>query len=199
MASLTISRRFEVAAPPERVWSYLTTPDLVVTCLPGAALVSSSEDGRTHEGTVAVKLGAMTVSYRGTATFEAVDAGARTLRVKGKGREKTGAGSAEMTMQATVVGKDGAASEVALEASASVSGRIVTLGRGMIEVVSEQVLSEFAACLSEKLAGGNATGGREANPPHEGPDRAGGSPPANALAILWRALRSWLRRLLGGG
>ncbi len=197
MANLSIERRFEVSAPPEDVWAYLTTPELVVTCLPGAELVSSSDDGRSHEGTVTVKLGAMGVSYRGTAEFVEVDASARRLQVRAKGREKTGAGSAEMTMTAQVDAKGGGTSEVSLEAGASVSGKIVTLGRGMIEVVSEQVLSEFVACLSDKLAtrGGPAA---DDDPAGQAAPASATPAPANALAILWRALRSWLRRLLGG-
>jgi carbon monoxide dehydrogenase subunit G len=196
MASLTISRRFEVPATPERVWSYLVTPELVANCLPGAALLSSSPDGRSHEGTVTVKLGALGVSYSGTADFEEIDDAARQLRVRAKGREKTGAGTAEMTMTARVASAEAGGSEVSLDASASVSGKIVTLGRGMIEVVSEQVLSDFAECLSARLVeGGRGSGGSPAEG-DEGP--ATTATPANALSILWRSLRSWLRRVLGG-
>jgi carbon monoxide dehydrogenase subunit G len=198
MSTLSISRRFQVAAPPERVWAYLTTPELVVTCLPGAALTSSAEDGRTHDGTVTVKLGAMSVSYRGTATFEEVDNEARRMRVLAKGREKTGAGSAEMTMLAEVVDSGASTSEVALEATAKVSGKIVTLGRGMIEIVSEQVLSEFASCLSAMLAG-DAADHHAPGTDRDGVPTADAHPSPNVLALLWRALRTWVGKLFRRG
>lgn len=217
MATLSISRRFPVDAPPERVLAYLTTPSLLVYCLPGAELTSSSDDGRSHEGTVTVKLGALSVSYRGTATFEEVDAEARRLRVRAKAREKTGGGSAELTVAIEVAAADAGGSEVSLDASASVSGRLVTLGRGMIDIVSEQVLSDFVSCLSSMLGASVAAenvaaasdAAQDAAPAAESPVGAppvGGPtpaprfqapPPASALGILWRALRSWLRRLLG--
>jgi hypothetical protein len=215
MPPLTLSRRFDVGAPPERVWAYLTTPELVVTCLPGAALVSSSEDGRRHQGTVTVKLGAMSVSYRGIAEFVEVDDRARRLRLSAKGREKTGTGSAEMTLQAAVVSaEDGC--KVDLEASVSVTGKIVTLGRGMIGIVSAQVMSEFVTCLSDRLANGRgaAASGRgdhevadvsaadASTASTRGTARPGAAAaPATAagLALLWRALRAWLGRLFGRG
>lgn len=198
MASLTIDRRFSVDAPPDRVWGYLTDPALVVACLPGAALVSSSEDGLRHEGTVTVKLGAFGVSYRGTAEFAEVDRAHRRLRVRAKGREKAGAGSADMSMAAEVLAAEGGC-EVTIQASVTVTGRIVALGRGMIEVVSEQLLSDFAQCLSTRVS-------RSSDGPADPFDAVPGAAaaaaaarpevePANALAILFRALRAWLSRV----
>jgi carbon monoxide dehydrogenase subunit G len=215
MASLTLGRHFDLDAPRERVWTYLTTPELVVTCLPGATLVSSSENGRSHEGTVTVKLGAMSVSYRGTAEFVEMDESGGRFRVSAKGREKTGAGSADMTLVASVLPLE-RGSRVDLEASVSVTGKIVTLGRGMIGIVSAQIMSDLMTCLSEKLAseadvGSSVGGGRpEAHDPRiaplpgdaaESPTPAAAGPavePAAGLSLLWRALRSWLRRLFGG-
>lgn len=194
MSTLSISRCFDVPATAESVWTYLTTPEFVVTCLPGAALTSSSEDGCTHEGTVTVKLGAMSIHYRGTAEFEDRDPEARKMRVRARGRERSGAGSAEMTMQASVVAQGPTSTQVALEASASVTGRVVTFGRGMIEIVAEQMLSDFASCLCEKLSVDGVESDYDAAAP--------GAPapePAAGLTILWRALASWIGKLLGRG
>jgi carbon monoxide dehydrogenase subunit G len=207
MPTETITRRFDVAAPPGRVWTYLTTPELVVTCLPGATLVSSSEDGLHHEGTVVVKLGALSISYRGVAEFVEVDDETRRCRVSAKGREKTGAGSAEMKMEADVHPSDRGC-EVALEITMSVTGKIVTLGRGMIGIVSEQVISEFVTCLSKRFEDGDvraAPAGVETSPTGAGDHAVAGeadaaaSAPADGLGLLWRALRSWLARIFGGG
>lgn len=207
MASLTISRRLEIDASVERVWEYLTSPALLVTCLPGAALESSSADGRRHEGNVIVKLGTISVSYRGTAEFVEVDDAAHRLSVRAKGREKTGAGSAKMRMQAEVHPSSDGKAEVSLDANIDVTGKIVTLGRGMIQVVSEQVLDEFSSCLASKLVAGAAPSASGGGGTTDGPraDEERPSPrsdtvrPVNGLALLWRALSNWLRRLFGGG
>jgi len=141
-----------------------------------------------------VKLGAMNITYRGTAEFEELDTVACKMRVRARGRERSGAGSAEMTVRAQVAAKGPAASEVALEASVSVTGRIVTLGRGMIEIVSEQMLSDFAACLCRRLACAREEIGPGQTPP---PDSGSNAEAVSAAGVLWRAIKSWLRRLLG--
>jgi carbon monoxide dehydrogenase subunit G len=195
VSGLTIARRLRIGAPPERVWECLTTPALLVTCLPGAALESSSEDGLRHDGSVTVKLGAISVTYRGTAEYVTVDEAARTLNVKAKGRERTGAGSADMDMRSEVLAAADGSSELSLEASINVSGKIVTMGRGMIGIVADQMIDEFSECLAGKLAAseGAPSDAGVAAPSEVGlPEQA---PPAQGLAILWRALRSWLRRL----
>jgi carbon monoxide dehydrogenase subunit G len=200
MSSLTIDRRFSVEAPPDRVWAYLTDPSLVVTCLPGAALVSSSEDGLRHEGTVAVKLGSLGVTYRGTAEFTEVDAERRRLRLRAKGREKAGGGSADMTMTSGVIAA-GTGSEVTIEASVTVTGKIVALGRGMIEVVSEQLLTDFTTCLSSRVSqpveAESHASGAEAGGTGPGSAAPAAVEPANALSIFLRALWARLKRLFG--
>lgn len=211
MSSLSIERSFSVDAPPARVWDFLKDPSLVVTCLPGAALVSSSEDGLRHEGTVTVKLGTLSVSYRGTADFVEVDDAKRRLSVRAEGREKAGAGTAQMSMTSEVH-EVGDGSEVEIEARVDVTGKLVSLGRGMIGVVSEQVVSDFATNLCRRVsaepsvpeadsgAGGSAAatgttaaGESGAEPDVGEPGTAGA--PANALSILFRAIWARITRM----
>ena len=199
MSDLTIDRTFPIGAPPERVWECLTTPALVVKCLPGAALESSSEDGLRHEGNVTVKLGALSVSYRGVAEYVEVDASARSLSVKAKGRERTGAGSAQMSMRSEVKAAEDGCSEVSLEASVKVTGKIVAMGRGMIEIVSNQMLDEFATCLATKLAPSLASATTPGSDEASDAAPLEQAPPAQGVAILWRALWAWLRGLFRRG
>ena len=183
-------------APPDRVWMYLTRPELVVACLPGAVLEESSEDGLRHSGTVTVRMGALSVCYRGSADFEEVDDTARRLRVAAKGRERTGAGAVTMSMVTEVAAHDGG-SQVRVEASAQIAGKIVTLGRGMVDAVMEEVLDEFAACLSRRLSEPDgAPEGAGAPAPRSGPEGPGAERPATGLRVLFRALRRWLAGLI---
>lgn len=196
MSTITVSEKIPVDAPPDRVWRYLVRPSLVVSCLPGAALDGSSEDGRHHTGSVTVKLGAFSVSFRGSADFVEVDDTARRLRVEAKGRDKTGTGTVSMSMEA-VVADVGGHSEVRTEASIQLAGKIVSFGRGMIEAVVNEVLASFADCLSSKLAASD--GGEDVDGgAGDGTATAGSlpAPPApGGLGLLVRAFRSWLAGL----
>ena len=92
-----IAEEFEVQAPVQRVWEYLIDPAKVAVCIPGAELLESKDDG-TFIGAVKVKVGPMSMSYKGTVKFTELDEQAHQVRLVGEGREAGGAGSAKMTM-----------------------------------------------------------------------------------------------------
>lgn len=200
MSTLNVSRSFLVESPPDRVWDYLVHPELMVHCLPGAALQESSEDGRVHQGSVTIRVGPLGVSYRGSAEFVEVDTDARRLRVKGKGREKTGAGAVSMDLLLAVPAAE-AGCEVRVDATIQLAGKIVTLGRGMIDVVTEDVLTSFSDCLRRALASAGAGGDAAGRPRSDGTlarpeaDSAAADRPGVGLGFLARALWNRIRRL----
>ena len=190
--AIRIEERFTVKAPVQAVWEYLVDPRRVVSCLPGAEL-TEVVDERTFHGAVKVKVGAVTVSYKGRVRVVEIDAAAHRVRMEGEGRESAGTGSAKMAMESTVAPADGGA-EVVVRSDVDVVGRIVQLGRGMIEQVSHQLFEQFAGCVRATLEA-------------EAAARAGGTAPAPAaprreavaiLPLLARALWAWLRGLFRG-
>ena len=190
--SMRVEERFVVRAPAAKVWAFLVDPGRVVTCLPGAEL-SEVVDDRTFDGTVKVKMGPVTVGYRGCVKLEEIDEGARRVRMTGEGRESGGAGSARMRMESRLVETAPGITEVTVIAEVDVVGRLVQLGRGMIEQVAHQIFLQFADRARAVLeAGAGAT--PESAAPRNGP--------ARAVPLLLAAIMAWLaslvRRLRGG-
>lgn len=199
MSSLSIEERFTLDAPPSVVWSFLTDPDRVVSCLPGAEL-TGQEDERTYEGSVKVSAGPVTVVYRGTAVFEEIDDERRYVRIVGRGRERSGSGNVSMTMESRVEGDDEGGSAVSVTANVRVTGKIVRFGRGMIQSVSAEMFSDFTKRLEERVRPQGAPpsdAGREpvALAGDTGESTAEGS--LAALPLLWGAFKRWLRGLFG--
>jgi len=145
-----IAEEFEVQAPVQRVWEYLIDPAKVAVCIPGAELLESKDDG-TFIGAVKVKVGPMTMSYKGTVKFTELDEQAHQVRLVGEGREAGGAGSAKMTMLSRVTPLTNGASQVTVNAEVDLVGKIVQFGRGMIEEVSKQLFRQFSACVKQYL------------------------------------------------
>lgn len=145
-----IEERFEVQAPVERVWEYLIDPARVVQCLPGAELLESQDD-RTFLGAIKVKIGPLSMSYKGQAKFTDIDDQAHQVRMVGDAREVGGSGSTKVTMVSTVAPLSGGGSEVLVNAEIDLVGKIVQFGRGMIEEVSRQMFRQFSACVKSKL------------------------------------------------
>jgi carbon monoxide dehydrogenase subunit G len=198
--AIRIEERFVVEAEPGPVWEFLVDPRRVVTCLPGAELVEVV-DARTFLGDVKVRVGTVTVAYRGRVQLEEVDAAARTVRMSGEGRESGGAGSARMRMESRVEGRDGGGAEVRVLAEIDVVGRIVQLGRGMIEQVGIQLFRQFAASVAGLLEA-EATQRRRAaaglldvTAPVAGPALPRPVEPVRALPLLLRAFLAWIASL----
>jgi carbon monoxide dehydrogenase subunit G len=145
-----IEEQFHVQAPVQRVWEYLIDPASVVVCIPGAELLES-QDERTFVGAVKVKVGPMTMSYKGLMKFIEVDEQGRQVRMVGEGRETGGAGSAKVTMLSKVEPLDGGGALVIVSADVDLVGKIVQFGRGMIEEVSKQLFRQFSACVKQRL------------------------------------------------
>ncbi|MCM3901467.1 MAG: SRPBCC family protein, partial [Pyrinomonadaceae bacterium] len=161
-----IEERFEVQAPVERVWKYLIDPARVVQCLPGAELLES-QDERTFLGAIKVKVGPLSMSYKGHATFTEVNEQTHQVRMVGEAREVGGSGSTKVNMLSTVGPLPGGGSEVVVNAEIDLVGKIVQFGRGMIEEVSRQMFRQFSTCVSQQLEAADETQPAESSAPPE--------------------------------
>jgi len=192
-----IEERFTVRAPVEEVWAYLVDPRRVVTCLPGAEL-TEVVDERTFHGAVKVKVGPVTVAYKGKVILEEVDAAARRVRMSGEGRESTGTGSARMSMESRLTRTPSGEVEVLVISDVEVVGRLVQLGRGMIEQVSHQLFARFAGCVKATLEAEAASPGAA---PQVGAVPLPVAQPVKivplVLGAFWAVLLALFRRLAG--
>ena len=146
---ITLQETFQVQAPIEAVWAFVMDPHRVAACMPGAAL-DDVIDEHTFHGTIKVKVGAITTSYRGRIQMVRLDEGERAVEMLAEGRE-TGGGTARGTMSSRLRSLAGAETEVMVEASVDVTGRIAQVSRGMIQGVSQQLFQQFVACAKISL------------------------------------------------
>ncbi len=147
--AISLQETFRVAAPIEAVWAYVMDAERVAGCMPGAAL-DEIVDEQTFLGTIRVKVGAITTSYRGKIQFAEVDEAGRSVRMLADGRE-TGGGTAKGTMASQLRAISQSETEVIVEASVDVTGRIAQVSRGMIQGVSQQLFQQFVACAKASL------------------------------------------------
>lgn len=203
-----IAERFEVQAPVERVWQYMIDPASVVQCLPGAELLESHDD-RTFVGQIKVKVGPLSMSYKGKGSFTEVNEATHTVRIVGEAREVGGSGSTKVTMVCVVNALDAGGSQVSVDADINLVGRIVQFGRGMIEEVSRQMFRQFAACVKSRLETAEEPSAQTATT-HDTDtmsiDPANKTPPADVKAIsatsvglraIWAIIVRFFKRLGG--
>ena len=95
---MELNSEFRVAVPAAKTWEVLTDVERVAPCLPGATLLSVGGDEFT--GAVKVKVGPITVSYKGEAAFVEKDAAAQRVVLKANGKETRGNGNAAAVVTA---------------------------------------------------------------------------------------------------
>ncbi|MFI6505307.1 SRPBCC family protein [Nonomuraea typhae] len=147
--AMRFEHEFTVPVPVEQAWAVLLDVERVAPCLPGATLEAFESDEFT--GRMKVKVGPITVTYRGTARFEDVDKDNHTLTLRASGKEARGPGTASATVVANLAAADGATA-VRVETTFNVTGRPAQFGRGVMAEVGAKLIDRFAANLAELLA-----------------------------------------------
>jgi carbon monoxide dehydrogenase subunit G len=122
--------------------------DRVAPCMPGAEL--QSFDGEAFTGTVAVKLGALSMKYAGTGRFLERDAAAGRVVFEVSGRETRGSGTARATVTATLHPEPGQ-TRVDVDTELVVSGRAAQFGRSIMNDVAGRLLGQFSRSLSAQI------------------------------------------------
>jgi carbon monoxide dehydrogenase subunit G len=148
---MEISKTFVVQAPAAAVWDFLIDPYKVASCLPGAAITEKVDDS-TYTGTMTIKVGPVTASYRGKMRFERLDAAAMEADLAATGQETKGKGGADMRMKSRVVAKGPEETEVTVVSDVNVMGVLAQFGRGMIQDVSDQLFQKFSDGMRRQLA-----------------------------------------------
>lgn len=191
--SIVINESFTVNAPVERVWRFLTSPQEVVRCLPGAELTEVLGE-REYAGRVKVKVGPVTAAYAGKATLTEVADALHQMTLVGEGRETGGSGSAKMTMRGSVVASAGGGSDINVNATIDIAGKVMQFGRGLVESVSQQLFKQFVeqarAHLETPVAEqGASSEERVPMPPPASPTRE-----LRLVPLLLGAIQAWFRR-----
>ena len=94
---MIIQSAFTVAAPPDDVYRLMLDVEQVAPCIPGAQVTGRREDG-AYDADVKVKLGPVSMTYRGTVAVEEHDDAERTARLRAKANEARGQGTAQAAM-----------------------------------------------------------------------------------------------------
>jgi hypothetical protein len=203
-----LEKTFPMPASADVAWALLQDLQAVAQCMPGAA-ITERIDERHFKGTVTVRIGPASMSFRGEVELKEIDAAARTLRLLGKGTDSTGTSGASMDLTARIEAA-GDLSNLVGTSEVSMSGKAAAFGGRAMTTVADQVLKQFAGNFATRvtsLAGGSPSG---ASPPADGAEAPGAPaaaapPPAvshrsrelNGLALMWAVFRDWLRALFG--
>ncbi len=146
---MILTNEFTVSAEADKVWRHLKDLEEVAKCLPGAS-VEASDAADVYEGSMRLKIGPMTVTYRGTARLAEVDDARRRAVYHMQAREDKGQGTATATITNRVEPFDGK-TKVTVETDLHITGPQARFAQGVMEDVATRVLGEFSRRLEEQI------------------------------------------------
>jgi uncharacterized protein len=147
---MQLENKFTIEAPIEKAWEALNTPQTVAPCFPGATL--QEYEGDSFTGTVKVKLGPISLTYKGKGTYISRDDDNHKVVIEANGRDSRGNGTAKATVTGTLVPDGPSRTAVTMVTDMTITGRPAQFGRGVISDVADKIIGQFSACVASKLA-----------------------------------------------
>jgi carbon monoxide dehydrogenase subunit G len=152
--TVKLEHSFTVPADLDTVWQAVLDPERVAPCMPGATL--TEVDGDAFKGSVKVKLGPISLLYKGAGEFLEKDESSRKVVIKASGKDARGNGTAAATVTVTLKA-NGDTTSGSVETDLSITGKPAQFGRGLITEVGGKILDTFANCLASKLGNDEST------------------------------------------
>src|SRR4029077_19935059 len=151
--AMEMDHSFTVPVPPERAWDVLLDVEKIAPCMPGASV--DEFDGEVVTGRIKVKVGPVSLTYRGTAKFTERDPDAKVIVLEASGKETRGAGTASATVRATL--EPGGEGTIAnMHTTMNVTGRPAQFGRGGMVEVGGKLVEQFAQNLRQLITDDSA-------------------------------------------
>lgn len=216
-----LEKSFLMPGSTQGAWSVLQDIPGVAGCMPGAKIIERVDD-KHYKGTVTVKLGPATMSFRGALEVVELDASRRTLHLLGKGSDTAGSSGASMDLVARIEpGEADGSINLVGRSEVTMNGKAAAFGGRMMGTVADQILKQFAENFATQVlarasagstagpasssgaAGGagagaavsSAKGAGEADRSAVEAGAAGGPKELNGLSLIWGVLRDWFRGL----
>jgi carbon monoxide dehydrogenase subunit G len=159
--AMEMDHSFTVPVSPDRAWDVLLDVERIAPCMPGATV--DDFDGEVVTGRIKVKVGPVSLTYRGTAKFTERDADAKVIVLDASGKETRGAGTASATVRATLEPEpDGSGTKASMHTTMNVTGRPAQFGRGVMVEVGGKLVEQFAQNLRQLITDGSAAAPAEA-------------------------------------
>ena len=151
---MKFTNTFVVAAPIEDVWNTLMDVERVAPCMPGAEVIERTGED-TYKVAIKVRLGPISMQYRGQVEIVERDDDARRATMRAKAKEARGQGTADAHVHMSLDEQpDG--THATLETELQLLGKAAAMGQGVIVDVAAKLVETFAANLAAMLMGEGA-------------------------------------------
>ena len=157
--AMELDNSFTVPVPPDVAWGVLLDVARIAPCMPGATV--DDVDGDVVNGRIKVKVGPVSLTYKGTATFTDRNEDEHKVSLEASGKETRGAGTASAVVTASLTAAEDDSTLVTMHTTMNVTGRPAQFGRGVMVEVGGKLVDKFAENLALQLAADGAAAGAD--------------------------------------
>lgn len=172
---MRFENHFDVDSPIESVWDAVLDVERVAPTVPGAEVLERTGDD-AYQVAIKVKVGPMSMTYRGEVEIAERDEEAHRAVMKARAKEARGQGTADADVTMQLRGENGRTSAT-VTTEVELSGKAATMGQGVLQDVAGRLVQTFAKNLATMLEGGEP-----AVPEAGAPAAEAGAPAADAAA-----------------
>jgi carbon monoxide dehydrogenase subunit G len=190
---IVIENDFTVVATPDDTYALMTDVERVAPCIPGASITGRRDDG-AYDALVTMKMGPMSLTYKGVIEIIERDDAARTAVMRAKATETKGQGSAQATLTMDITDAGGGLTTVKVGSDILVTGRVAQMGRGIMTDVAGKMIGEMAKAMEATLVAGAEAKARGGAPPESVAAQA-----PSAVGIAADITKGKIKGLFGGG
>src|SRR4051795_5989687 len=147
---MKLENEFTVPASIDEAWALLLDVPRVAPCLPGATVEDGGGDDGEYQGTMKIKIGPITASYKGTVKIQEANEASHSVAMRAQAKDARGQGTAAATITSTMQEvADG--TKITVVTDMRVTGPAAQFGRGVMQDVSAKLMTRFADCLAEQM------------------------------------------------
>jgi uncharacterized protein len=172
---MRFENHFDVDSPIESVWDAVLDVERVAPTVPGAEVLERTGDD-AYQVAIKVKVGPMSMTYRGEVEIAERDEEAHRAVMKARAKEARGQGTADADVTMQLRGENGRTSAT-VTTEVELSGKAATMGQGVLQDVAGRLVQTFAKNLATMLEGGEPAAAEAGAPAAEA-----GVPAADAAA-----------------
>jgi carbon monoxide dehydrogenase subunit G len=138
-----LNHSFSTGKDTDYNWDAILDLDRIVPCVEGGKVIERESDAKA-KAEIKVKMGAMSMTFRGTVEVTQRDDAARTAVIAVRSKDTGGSGyaNADVTFDLS----DGGGT---INTQAKISGKAASMGEGVIQTVLDAMIKDFTTKLNK--------------------------------------------------
>jgi carbon monoxide dehydrogenase subunit G len=137
-----LDHAFQTGKPAEYNWDAILDLERVIPCVEGGKVIERTSPDQV-KAEILVKMGAMSMTFKGTVEIAERDEAARTAVLRVKSRDAGGQGYANADVAFALTDGGGT-----IHTAAQITGKAASMGEGVVSTVLDALIKDFTRKLA---------------------------------------------------